>query len=133
MIQKIHHVGLAVQSIETVAAFWEEVFGAKLVSGPGLETNEFLSRMIKVGDNHFELLEPRGKDGLIERFLNTRGEGIHHVTLQVDSVEELVKLCQEKGMSLIGGRFIHPRSAHGVLIEFMGSEEAARIDSAGTQ
>ena len=123
MIQGIHHVGLAVQSIDTVAAFLGEVFGAKLVGGPGLETSEFLSRMIKVGEDYFELLEPRGKDGLIERFLNTRGEGIHHVSLRVENLEELLKLCETKGMTLIGRRFIHPKSAHGVLIELIGSSE----------
>ena len=124
MIERIHHVGLAVKSIETVAAFWEEVFGGKLAENYGLETNEFLSRMMKVGESYFELLEPRGKDGLIERFLNTRGEGIHHVSLQVDNVEELIKLCEDKGMTLLGRRFVHPKSAHGVLIELIGSAEA---------
>lgn len=123
MIQKIHHVGLAVRSIEEVATFLEEVFGAKLQPGPGLETKEFLSRMVKVGENNFELLEPRGKDGLIERFLNTRGEGIHHVSVQVDNLEELLNLCETKGMTLIGRRFIHPKSAHGVLIELLGGTD----------
>ncbi len=123
MIQKIHHVGLAVRNIEVVAAFLEEVFGAKLVPDYAIETNDFLSRMVNVGQNQFELLEPRGKDGLIERFLESRGEGIHHVSLQVDNLEELLKLCEAKGMTLIGGRFIHPKSAHGVLIELLGSEE----------
>ena len=123
MIEKIHHVGLAVRNIEEVAAFLEEVFGAKLEPEYALETNEFLSRMVKVGQNQFELLEPRGKDGLIERFLNSRGEGIHHVSLQVDNLEELLKLCEARGMTLIGRRFIHPKSAHGVLIELLGSEE----------
>ncbi len=123
MIQKIHHVGLAVRNIEAVAAFFEEVFGAKLEPDYALETNDFLSRMVTVGQNQFELLEPRGKDGLIERFLNTRGEGIHHVSLQVDDLEELLKLCEAKGMTIIGRRFIHPKSAHGVLRELLGSEE----------
>ena len=123
MIEQIHHVGLAVRDIEVVAAFLKEVFGAELEPDYALETNEFLSRMVKAGQNRFELLEPRGKDGLIERFLNTRGEGIHHVSLQVDNLEELLKLCEEKGMALIGRRFIHPRSAHGILIELLGSEE----------
>lgn len=122
-VQGIHHVGLAVQSIETVAAFLEEVFGAKLEADYALETSEFLSRMVKVGQNYFELLEPRGKDGLIERFLNTRGEGIHHVSLRVENVEELLKLCEARGMTLIFRRFIHPKSAHGVLIELIGSDE----------
>jgi len=133
MIKGIHHVGLAVRNIETVAAFWEEAFGAKLLKGSDLETEEFLSRMIRVGRNCFELLEPRGKDGLIERYLNNRGEGIHHVTLEVENVEELVKLCEEKGITLIARRFIHPKSAHGVLIELMGSDEVASYDKLDTQ
>jgi len=126
MIQKIHHVGLAVRSISEVATFLEEVFGAKLVPGYALETREFLSRMVDVGENRFELLEPRGTGGLIERFLDSRGEGIHHVSLQVDNVEELLNLCEARGMTLIGRRFIHPKSAHGALIELIGSGEALR-------
>ena len=129
MIARIHHVGLAVKSIEAVAAFWEEVFGGKLETEYQLETPEFLSRMMKLGESQFELLEPRGKDGLIERFLNTRGEGIHHVSLQVDNLEELLNLCEAKGMTLLGRRFVHPKSAHGVLIELIGSPEAENLSA----
>jgi methylmalonyl-CoA epimerase len=122
-VEKIHHVGLAVNKIEPVAAFLKEVLGAELVPGPGLETPEFLSKMVKMGDNHFELLEPRGQNGLIERFLKTRGEGIHHVSIVVDDVPALLKTCEERGMTVLGRRFIHPKSAHGVLIEFFGKNE----------
>jgi methylmalonyl-CoA/ethylmalonyl-CoA epimerase len=124
VIKKIHHVGLAVHSTDVMAGFLEEVFGAKLIPGYALETSEFLSRMVKAGDNAFELLEPRGKNGLIERFLNTRGEGIHHVSLEVDNLDELLKICEAKGMTIIGQRFIHPKSTHGVLIELVGTEES---------
>lgn len=127
MIKKIHHVGLAVYSTEVMAKFLEEVFGAKLIPNYALETNEFLSRMVKAGDNAFELLEPRGKDGLIERFLNTRGEGIHHVSLEVDNLEELFKICEARGMTVLGRRFIHPKSTHGVLIELIGPAEAQNL------
>lgn len=123
MIKGIHHVGIAVQNIEAVAAFMNEMFGAEFIGGNGLETPEFLSRMVKVGDSVFELLEPRGKDGLIERFLSNRGEGIHHYSLQVDDPEEVFKLCDEKGMRVLGRRFIHPKSAHGMLIEIIGKNE----------
>ena len=118
MAKGIHHVGLAVKSIDEVAAFLEEVFGAELTDYK-METNDFFSRMITVGKGLFELLEPRGENGLIERYLETRGEGIHHVSIQVDNLEEVVKTCKEKGMTLIGDRFIHPKSAHGVLIELL--------------
>ena len=123
MIHGIHHVGLAVQSIETVAAFLNEMFGAEFTSEYRLETPEFLSRMIQAGDSVFELLEPRGEGGLIERFLKSRGEGIHHYSLRVDDPEEVFKLCDEKGMTVLGRRFIHPRSAHGMLIEIIGKDE----------
>ena len=123
MIHGIHHVGIAVQSIDTVAAFLNEMFGAEFVSERGLETPEFLSRMVGIGDSVFELLEPRGQGGLIERFLNTRGEGIHHYSLRVDDPEEVFKLCDEKGMSVLMHRFIHPKSAHGMLIEIIGVDE----------
>jgi len=123
MIQKIHHVGLAVEKIDPVAAFYKELMGAELVGERGLETPEFYSRMIKLGDSMFELLEPRGQNGLIERFLKSRGEGIHHVSLQVDDAPAMIKLCESKGMTVLGRRFIHPKSAHGVLIEIIGAGE----------
>ncbi len=71
----------------------------------------------------FELLEPRGNGGLIERFLKSRGEGIHHVSLLTDDVPGVLKKCEERGMTVLGRRFIHPRSAHGVLIEIIGTTE----------
>lgn len=123
MIHGIHHVGIAVESIDTVAAFLKEMFGAEFVGERGLETPEFLSRMVRIGDGVFELLEPRGQGGLIERYLNNRGEGIHHYSLQVDDPEEVFKLCDEKGMTVLGRRFIHPKSAHGMLIEIIGTNE----------
>jgi methylmalonyl-CoA epimerase len=123
MIKKIHHVGIAVNKIDPVAEFLKDVFGAELLPGPGLETPEFLSRMVKMGENQLELLEPRGQNGLIERFLKARGEGIHHVSLLVDDVPALLKICEARGMTVLGRRFIHPRSAHGILIEFFGANE----------
>ena len=127
MLQGIHHTGLAVRSADTAAAFFKEILGAELVGDYSMETREFLSRMVKIGPNYFELLEPRGKDGLIERFLNTRGEGIHHVSIQVDDPEALFNLCESKGIRLIGRRFIHPKSAHGVLIEVMSAADAEEL------
>ncbi len=122
MKKGIHHVGLAVKSIDEVFKFFDEVFGAEMTDY-SMETNEFFSRIITVGEGLFELLEPRGENGLIERFLNTRGEGIHHVSIQVDNLDEVLKICEERGITLMGNRFIHPKSAHGVLIELIGGSE----------
>lgn len=120
MIQGHHHVGLAVNSIEESAKFLNDIFGAEFISPRGLETAEFYSRMVKIGDGLVELLEPRGQNGLIEKFIAARGEGIHHISYRVDDPEEVFKKCDEKGIRLINRRFIHPKSAHGVLIEIIG-------------
>ncbi len=122
MRQGIHHVGLAVRSVEEVTAFFEEVFDAQRTDY-SMETGEFLSRMVTVGSGLFELLEPKGEGGLIERFLDANGEGIHHVSIAVDSLDEVLVSCKEKGLRVIGDRFIHPKSAHGVLIELLDAGE----------
>lgn len=124
MKKGIHHVGLAVRSIEEVSAFFEEMFGAERTDYR-METPEFASRIISVGSGLFELLEPRGQGGLIERFLDAGGEGLHHVSLVVDSRDDVLRTCREKGMRVVGDRFIHPKSAHGVLIELLDARELA--------
>ena len=126
MSHKLHHIALVVHNIDVMARFLEELLGAKLDEDYALETDEFLSRMVKLGDIYFELLEPRGKDGLIERFLDTRGEGIHHISIETDNSEEILNFCETKGISLIGRDFIHPKSAHGVLIELLEAGEEWR-------
>ena len=125
MVRGIHHVGLAVENIEAVASFFKEVFGAE-ETDYAMETPEFFSRMIRLGQGTLELLEPRVQDGLIERFLKTRGEGIHHISILVDDLDAVLKTCREKGFKLLGNRFIHPKSAHGVLIELVPAREVER-------
>jgi methylmalonyl-CoA epimerase len=122
MAKEIHHVGLAVKDVQTVADLWKEILGAELIEDYSMETPDFLSRMMRVGKGLFELLEPRGEDGLIERYINTRGEGIHHVSIQVDNLDEVLEACREKGIALIGNRFIHPKGTHGVLVELLDSK-----------
>lgn len=118
MENKIHHIGLAVQNIEDTAGFFAEVFGAELTDYK-METPEFFSRMLTIGQGLFELLEPRGRNGLIERFLKSNGEGLHHISLQVEDLDKVLAVCKERGYILLGNRFIHPKSAHGVLIELL--------------
>lgn len=117
MIKKIHHVGLAVKSIDETAALLKELFGAELHPKVRFDTPEFSSRMVILGENCFELLEPRGSNGLIERFIKSRGEGIHHVSLLVSDREEVLRRCCELDLNVIRGAFIHPKGTFGTLIE----------------
>ncbi|MBW2324643.1 MAG: VOC family protein [Deltaproteobacteria bacterium] len=100
MAKGIHHVGLAVNSVDEVASFLEEIFEAKLTDYQ-METPEFFSRMVQVGQGLFELLEPRGENGLIERFLKANGEGIHHVSILIDDLDKMIEICEKKGMRVL--------------------------------
>lgn len=124
MIEGIHHIGIAVRDVETVAAFLKEMFDAEFIGENRLETGEFLSRMMRIGNSILELLEPRGEGGLIERFLDQRGEGIHHYGLRTDDVADVLERCDDKGVRVLGRRFIHPKSAHGMLIEILDKDES---------
>lgn len=122
MKNRIHHVGLAVNNVEEAAVFFKEIFGAELTDYK-METPEFFSRILSLGQGLFELLEPRGENGLIERFIRKNGEGLHHVSLEVEDLDKVLAACQEKGFTLLGNRFIHPRNTHGVLIELIEKKE----------
>lgn len=123
MKNRIHHVGLAVNNVEEAAGFFKEIFGAELTDYK-METPEFFSRILSLGQGLFELLEPRGENGLIERFIKKNGEGIHHVSLEVEDLEGVLAACKERGFILLGDRFIHPKSTHGVLIELIGKQKS---------
>lgn len=133
MIGKIDHVGMAVRSIEEARGFWEalglEVTGIEEVEAEGVRV-----AMIPCGESRIELLEPTREDSPVARFLERRGEGIHHVCLGSDDVEADDGALRRSGRELLrerptvgaGGarvQFVHPRSAHGVLVELA---EAAR-------
>lgn len=127
MIGKIDHVGIAVRSIEEARSFWEalglEVTGIEEVDAEGVRV-----AMIPCGESRIELLEPTRDDSPVARFLERRGEGVHHVCLGSDDVEADDASLRRAGRELLrerpttgaGGsrvQFVHPRSAHGVLVE----------------
>ncbi|MBI2304572.1 MAG: VOC family protein [Chloroflexi bacterium] len=125
MISGIHHLGIAVKSVDAALALFQGVLGGQLGTYRA-ETEQWLSQFVNLGDLRLELMEPRGQGGIIERFLVGRGEGVHHFALKVDRVADLVAACEEAGLMVVNkrfqgpcmiGAFIHPRSAFGVLVE----------------
>jgi methylmalonyl-CoA epimerase len=125
---RIHHVGIAVANLDEAAAR----FGAllRLERGARYELPEFgvKALFLPVGESSLELLEPIGDDSTVQKFLEKRGEGIHHVCFEVDDIEEALATFAASGARLIdekprpgaGGHlvaFVHPKSAHGVLVE----------------
>ena len=128
MINGIDHVGIAVKSIDEAKKFWVDTLGLTLSHIEEVPEQKVRVAMLKAGETTIELLEPTSPDSPIQRFIEKRGEGLHHLTLQTDNLVERLKVLKTGGVNLIdekprtgagGARiaFLHPKSAHGVLVE----------------
>ncbi|MEH6906630.1 methylmalonyl-CoA epimerase [Neobacillus drentensis] len=128
MIKKVDHIGIAVKSIEKTLPFYTDVLNLPLIGIEEVETQKVRVAFLQAGSTKLELLEPISEESTIAKFIEKRGEGIHHVALGVESIEERIKEIKEKGVRMIddqprsgaGGAdiaFMHPKSAAGVLFE----------------
>jgi methylmalonyl-CoA epimerase len=129
MIKRVHHIGIAVNNLEESAALFEKVLGVKAHyhSAPSQKVTE---GVFKIGDGaEIDLLEPTGPESAVAKYLEKRGEGLHHVALEVDDVNKELQAAVGKGIQLIDktGRegvagqigFLHPKSLTGVMIELV--------------
>jgi len=129
MIVKIDHIGVAVSSIDDAVKLYRDGLGLKIGEIETVEAERVKVVMIAVGESRIELLEPTGSEGAIAKYIEKRGEGMHHLALEVSDIQGMLKVLKEKGVPLIdteprigagGARvaFIHPRAAK-VLIELV--------------
>jgi methylmalonyl-CoA/ethylmalonyl-CoA epimerase len=130
LLEKIHHLGYAVESVEAASRFYRERFGAETTPLETVEGQGIVATMFEVGDSMIELMEPTHADSPVGRFLARRGEGFHHVAFQVEDIEAALAELEHHGVELVyseprvgaGGTrtaFIHPRGAFGVLTELV--------------
>jgi methylmalonyl-CoA epimerase len=128
MIKGIDHVGIAVKSIDEAKKFWVDTLGLKFSHVEEVPEQKARVAMLQAGDTTIELIEPTSPDSPIQRFIEKRGEGLHHLTLQTDNLAERLKQLKSANIGLIdeqprigaGGAsiaFLHPKSTHGVLVE----------------
>jgi methylmalonyl-CoA epimerase len=126
---RIHHVALVVRSIEASAVLWRDYLGLELETIMDIESDHVRIAFLRVGESRVELVEPTDATTGVARFLASKGEGFHHVCLEVGNLsEELTRLGIE-GLELIDSAprrgaegpvaFIHPRSCGGVLVELI--------------
>ncbi len=143
MIKRIDHIGIAVANIDDALKFYRDVFGLNLERTDTESSQKSVVAFMPVGSDEVELIEPIGEDGPVARFLLKRGEGIHHICFEVDDLDgELarlkaagVQLVNDQAVVVAGGKkaaFVHPKAAHGVLIELYqnvpGEERSSLID-----
>jgi methylmalonyl-CoA epimerase len=126
---RIHHVALVVRSIEASVVLWRDFLGLRLETIMDIESDHVRIAFLGVGESKVELVEPTDDTTGVARFLATKGEGFHHVCIEVGNLsEELTRLGIE-GLELIDSAprrgaegpvaFIHPRSCGGVLVELI--------------
>ena len=128
MIRKLDHVGIAVNSIDEALKFFRDTLGLEVEGVEEVADQKVKIAFLPVGETHVELLEPTEPGSNVAKFLEKKGEGIHHLAFNVDDIDGTLAALKEKGAALIdseprigGGNkriaFLHPRGTHRVLME----------------
>ena len=101
MILRVDHIGIAVNDVREAAKLYTEALGLELEDIEVVTQHNVRVAIIPIGENRIELLEPTSPDSPISKFLNRRGEGLHHLSLQVDDIEKALDELKKKGVPLI--------------------------------
>lgn len=126
--KKIAHIGIAVHSIEKAIPFYINHLQLELEKMEDVPSEQVKVAFLKIGETRIELLEPTNDTSAIYQFLQKRGEGVHHIAIEVDDLEYRLNELRNKGIQLINNEpkqgannsliaFIHPHSANGILME----------------
>jgi len=129
----LDHIGIAVQDLAAALAFYRDALGLEVEVPEDVPSQRVRAHFVPVGSAAIELLEATADDSPIARFVARRGPGLHHVTLRVEDIRAALARLKERGVRLIDEEpregahgslvaFIHPASAHGVLVELKQSE-----------
>ncbi len=128
-ISKIEHIGIAVESLSAAIPYYETLLGSKCYAIEEVADQKVKTAFFKVGETKIELLESMDPDGPIGKFLEKKGQGVHHIAFAVDNVNKALAEAEGSGIQLVDklGRrgaegltigFLHPKSTFGVLTEF---------------
>ena len=127
-VEKIDHIGIAVDSIEKWIGYYKDVLGLEHTTSVEIAEQNIRVAFLKIGESQIELVEPTSDDSPIAKFLENRGSGIHHIAVLVDDIDAALAKHRESGARLIDNEprmgahnmriaFIHPKASGGVLME----------------
>lgn len=130
MIKRVDQIAIAVKDLEAAKWFYAEVLGLPLIHTEVLEEERVKVALFKVGEVEIELVEGIGEENPLAKFLAKRGEGLHHISLEVEDLEGALARLERAGVPLIDRSprkgasgtkvaFLHPKGCHGVLIELV--------------
>lgn len=130
MIKKIDHIGIAINNLEESIKVYRDTLGLDFRGTEEIKDQKVIVATFLIGDVKFELVQPTQSDSSMKKFIDKRGEGMHHIAILVNNIDESLKELNEKGIKLIdekarigadGARiaFIHPKDMNGVLVELV--------------
>lgn len=133
----IEHIGIAVKNLEESISYWEKIFGLKCYAVEEVTEQKVKTAFFKIGPTKIELLESTAPDGPIGKFIEKKGEGVHHIAFAVNRLEEALAETEAKGIQLIDKTprkgaeglhiaFLHPKSTYGVLTELCEDKGAVQ-------
>jgi len=127
MIEKIHHIGTALHSVNGALKFYRDMFGLQVHAQDTIEDQGVKAALLTIGQSEIELLEPTRPDSAVGRFLERKGEGLHHICFQTSDVDAELDTLKQKGVELVDQTsrrgiagmicFLHPKASRGVLVE----------------
>ena len=130
---RIDHIAIAVNSVDEALKDYQSALTIDRLELEVVPNEKVKVAMLELEDTRIELMEPTSPDSPIKKYLNDRGEGIHHIAITADDIEKDVAKASAKGMKMLGGlrsgsygrriTFIHPKSLHGVLTELCEAQQ----------
>jgi methylmalonyl-CoA/ethylmalonyl-CoA epimerase len=134
MLLRIEHVALAVSDLDASIAHYERMWGLSVSHRERVDDQGVEEAMLPLGDSNLQLIAPTGSGTTVQRFIERRGEGLHHIAYEVDDLTDVLNQLKSQGVRLIdetprrGGRghmvaFVHPSANHGLLVELIQSAD----------
>lgn len=128
MTKKLSHIGIAVKNLEFARKIWEGILGLRFIEEIEVAEQKVKVAIFELGEMHIELLQPLSQDSTVYKFIEKRGEGLHHLAFEVEDIESALEQLKKEGVKLIDEKprkgamdskiaFIHPQSTNGVLVE----------------
>jgi methylmalonyl-CoA/ethylmalonyl-CoA epimerase len=128
MFKKVEHIGVAIKNLDEAESLFERLFGKSAYKREAVESEKVSTSFFNLGETKIELLESENESSAISKFIDKKGEGIHHMAFEVDDIEAELSRLKKEGFQLINQSpfkgadnklvaFIHPKSCHGILVE----------------